>query len=144
MTWYFKTLFFLRWFLKLLSLKGLVKDFITADSRSANQEFFTSYEILCGIFNDPFCIEIIQCVRFEAFTAVTMKNIVFWDVALCTSCFNRLFGGMYRLHLQGRRIGERGTSVSRWLRTIQRWLIGWLVNWKWLGRTRSWPNRTGL
>jgi hypothetical protein len=30
-------------------------------------------------------------VRFEAFTAVTMKN-VFWDVALCRSCVNRRFG----------------------------------------------------
>jgi hypothetical protein len=27
-------------------------------------------------------------VRFEAFTAVTMKNVVFWDVALCRSCVN--------------------------------------------------------
>jgi hypothetical protein len=26
-----------------------------------------------------------------------MKNIVFWDVALCTSCVNRRFGGTYRL-----------------------------------------------
>jgi hypothetical protein len=25
-------------------------------------------------------------VRFEVFTAVTMKNVVFWDVALCRSC----------------------------------------------------------
>jgi hypothetical protein len=25
-------------------------------------------------------------VRFEAFTAVTMKNVIFWDVALCRSC----------------------------------------------------------
>jgi hypothetical protein len=25
---------------------------------------------------------IINSVRFEAFTAVTMKNVVFWDVAL--------------------------------------------------------------
>jgi hypothetical protein len=25
-----------------------------------------------------------------------MKNIVFWDVALCRSCVNRRFGGMYR------------------------------------------------
>jgi hypothetical protein len=25
-------------------------------------------------------------VRFEAFTVVTMKNVVFWDVALCRSC----------------------------------------------------------
>jgi hypothetical protein len=44
-----------------------------------------------------------------------MKNFVFWDVALCRSCVNRRFGGTYRLHLQGRKIRERGTSVSRWL-----------------------------
>jgi hypothetical protein len=25
---------------------------------------------------------------------------------------------MYRLHLQGRKIRERGTSVSRWLQTV--------------------------
>jgi hypothetical protein len=33
------------------------------------------------------------CVRFEVFTAVTMKNGVFWDVTLCRSCMNRRFGG---------------------------------------------------
>jgi hypothetical protein len=33
-------------------------------------------------------------VRFEVFTAVTMKNAVFWDVAPCRSCVNRHFGGM--------------------------------------------------
>jgi hypothetical protein len=55
-------------------------------------------------------------VRFEVLTAVTMKNIVFWDVAPCRSCeLNRRFGVTYRLHLQGRKIRERGTSVSRWL-----------------------------
>jgi hypothetical protein len=52
-------------------------------------------------------------VRFEVFTAVTIKNAVFWDVALCTSCVNRCFGGNYRLHLQGRKMRERGTGVSR-------------------------------
>jgi hypothetical protein len=31
--------------------------------------------------------------QFEAFTAVTMKNVLFWDVALCTSGDNRRFGG---------------------------------------------------
>jgi hypothetical protein len=31
-----------------------------------------------------------------------LKNIVFWDVALCGSGLNRRFGGTYRLHLQGR------------------------------------------
>jgi hypothetical protein len=55
-------------------------------------------------------------VRFEVFTAVTVKNDVFWDVAPCRSCVNRCFGEMYRLHLQGRKIHERGTSVSRWLK----------------------------
>jgi hypothetical protein len=38
-----------------------------------------------------------------------MKNVVFWDVALCRSCVN--------LHLQGIKIHEQGTSVSRWLQT---------------------------
>jgi hypothetical protein len=31
-------------------------------------------------------------VRFEVFTAVTMKNAVFWDVPPCGSCKNRRFG----------------------------------------------------
>jgi hypothetical protein len=60
-------------------------------------------------------------VRFEVFTAVTMKNAVFWDVALCRSCVNRLFEGTYRFHLQGRKVPERGTSVSRWLETGTLW-----------------------
>jgi hypothetical protein len=30
-----------------------------------------------------------------------MKNVVFWDVALCRSWVNRRQGGTYRLHLQG-------------------------------------------
>jgi hypothetical protein len=32
-------------------------------------------------------------VRFEVFTAATMKNVVFWDVTTCGSCKNRRFGG---------------------------------------------------
>jgi hypothetical protein len=32
-------------------------------------------------------------VRFEVFTAVTMKRGVFWDVTPCGSCKNRSFGG---------------------------------------------------
>jgi hypothetical protein len=32
-------------------------------------------------------------VRFEVFTAVTMKNVIFWDVTPCGSCKNRRFGG---------------------------------------------------
>jgi hypothetical protein len=33
-----------------------------------------------------------RIVRFEALTAVTMKNGVFWDVAPCRSCVKRRFG----------------------------------------------------
>jgi hypothetical protein len=52
---------------------------------------------------------------FVVFTAVTMKNAVFLDVVPCRFYMNRRFGGKYRLHLQGKKIRERGTSVSRWL-----------------------------
>jgi hypothetical protein len=40
-------------------------------------------------------------VRFEVFTAVTMKNGVFWDVMPHGSCKNRRFGGTWRLHHEG-------------------------------------------
>jgi hypothetical protein len=42
-----------------------------------------------------------QYVRFEVFTAVAMKNTVFWDVMPCGFYKNRYFGGMYCLHYQG-------------------------------------------
>jgi hypothetical protein len=37
-------------------------------------------------------------VRFEVFTAVSMKNAFFRDVTPRGSCKNRCFGGTYRLH----------------------------------------------
>jgi hypothetical protein len=42
-----------------------------------------------------------HAVRFEVFTAMTMKNGVFWDVTPWDSCKNRRFGGTSRLHHQG-------------------------------------------
>jgi hypothetical protein len=48
-----------------------------------------------------------------------MKTAFFLDVALCRTCVNRRFGGTYCLHLQGRKVRERGTSVSRWLQPPQ-------------------------
>jgi hypothetical protein len=54
----------------------------------------------------------LRIVRFEVFTAVTMKNAIFWDVVPCRSReLNRRLGGTYRLHFQGRKIRELGTSV---------------------------------
>jgi hypothetical protein len=37
-------------------------------------------------------IEDVRYERFEVFTAVTMKNGVFWDVTPCSSCKNQRFG----------------------------------------------------
>jgi hypothetical protein len=33
--------------------------------------------------------------------AVTMKNVIIWDVSPCDSCRNMRFGRSYRPHLQG-------------------------------------------
>jgi hypothetical protein len=54
-----------------------------------------------------------------------VKNAVFWDVAPCLSCVNRRFGGTYHLHLQGKKIRERGTSVSKQLQTRSRIFLPW-------------------
>jgi hypothetical protein len=50
-------------------------------------------------------------VRFEAFTAVTMKNGVLWVVTPCGSCKNRRFGGTWRLLHQISRV--KGISSQR-------------------------------
>jgi hypothetical protein len=38
-------------------------------------------------------IDVSMYLRFDVFTAVTMKDGVFWDVAPRGSCKNRCFGG---------------------------------------------------
>jgi hypothetical protein len=48
----------------------------------------TERKLLCNVFY----------VRFEAFTAVTMKNVDLWDVTPCGSCKNRHLGGNLHLH----------------------------------------------
>jgi hypothetical protein len=57
-------------------------------------------------------ININYFVRFEVFTAVTMKNVVLWDVAPCRSCVNRRFGGMYRLRLSLQPPAHAGSSLA--------------------------------
>jgi hypothetical protein len=67
-------------------------------------------------------------IRFEVSTVVTMKNAAFWDVALCRSYMNRRFRGTYRLHLQGRKIHEWGTS-SHLLMLVPR--LQMFLSWRW-------------
>jgi hypothetical protein len=51
-------------------------------------------------------------VRFEIFTAVTMKNGVFWDVTPCGSCKNRSFGELSDSFISVTRIDELGTTLA--------------------------------
>jgi hypothetical protein len=48
--------------------------------------------------------KLVQFVRFEVSTAVTMMIIIFWEMTPCGSYKNRRFGGSYSLHLQGARV----------------------------------------
>jgi hypothetical protein len=59
------------------------------------------------------CFKRNDSVRYEGFTAVTVKNFFFWDVAPCRSYVNRRFGEIYRLHLQGRKIRDGGDTFLR-------------------------------
>jgi hypothetical protein len=52
-------------------------------------------------------------VRFEVFTAVTMKNAVFWDVTPCGSCNNRRFGRTQHLHHPGDKNRRARKNVNR-------------------------------
>jgi hypothetical protein len=46
-------------------------------------------------------------VGFKVFTAVVMKNFVFWDITPYSPLkFNRRFEGTCRLHFQGQRISQ--------------------------------------
>jgi hypothetical protein len=56
-----------------------------------------------------------QSVGFEVLTAVVMKCTVFWDTTPCSPLkINRRFGGIYHLHLQGRKISRaRNRRESR-------------------------------
>jgi hypothetical protein len=56
--------------------------------------------------------KIVDGVRFEVFTAVTMKNGVFWVVTPCASYKNRRFGGTWRLLHAATKISELGTTQA--------------------------------
>jgi hypothetical protein len=51
-------------------------------------------------------------VRFEVFTAVTMKNGVFWDVTPCGSYKNRLSEELGASFIRVTRIGELRTTLA--------------------------------
>jgi hypothetical protein len=52
------------------------------------------------------------CVRFEVFTAVTMKNVVFWDVTPSDSCYIRVSEERIASIMRVTRIGELGVMLA--------------------------------
>jgi hypothetical protein len=53
-----------------------------------------------------------DCIGFEVFTAMTMKNALYWEVTSCGSCKNRRFEGIYRLRHQGDKNQRARNNVS--------------------------------
>jgi hypothetical protein len=51
-------------------------------------------------------------LRFEVFTAATMKSVIFWDVTPCGSYKNRRFGEHIASTIRVKRIGELGTTLA--------------------------------
>jgi hypothetical protein len=46
------------------------------------------------------CVGSKNSVFWNIFIVVTLKTVVYWDITPCGSSKNRLFGRIYRLHLQ--------------------------------------------
>jgi hypothetical protein len=67
--------------------------------------------------------DIVPLAGFEVFTAVTMKNAVFWDVAPCGFIISWRFGWTCRFHLRARRntgSEEKCWTVANRLTTVRR------------------------
>jgi hypothetical protein len=93
----------LKWVVDIITvmLKGLTYFRGEHGGHSGATTDYTERRCVCRITRSQhvpsFCNKkartVTTCVRFEVFTAVTMKNCVFWDVTPCGSCKNRRFGG---------------------------------------------------
>jgi hypothetical protein len=76
------------------------------------REFFGTYPI--------FAKEYEYVLGFEVLTAVVIKSSIFWDITPCSLLkVNRRFGGIYRLHLQDRRL--------RWQAEWLCWFLAQLI-----------------
>jgi hypothetical protein len=81
-----------------------IMSLLTANRICSSNQSNTRYEAVGS--------KVTAFVRFEIFTAVTMKNGVFWDVMPCGSCKNRRFGGTYRLHHRSENNQRARNNVS--------------------------------
>jgi hypothetical protein len=65
--------------------------FMRPDAAVSSYSLFTC--LTAAISQAKFLTNSVLPLRLEVFTAVTMKNAVFWDVMPCDSVKNRRFGG---------------------------------------------------
>jgi hypothetical protein len=87
-------------FSQLLAINSFVVDrllgscWLQSDSPNCYMNVLYRYMLLSLVtLKDVQVPKTVTYVRLEVFTAVTMKNGVFWDVTPCGSCKNRRFGG---------------------------------------------------
>jgi hypothetical protein len=67
---------------------------MSANSHQITQNYVQEDSNFLGIQTAHHMLNLTRfCVRLEVFTAVAMKNGIFWDVTPCGSCKNRRFGG---------------------------------------------------
>jgi uncharacterized protein YjhX (UPF0386 family) len=48
----------------------------------------------------------VECVTVDGWMCTKINVAIFLDTAMCSPYVNRRFGGMYHLHLQGRKSAE--------------------------------------
>jgi hypothetical protein len=61
---------------------------------------------------ETFLKSLVDSVKFEVFTAVTMKNGVFWDVTPCDSLRTDVSEELSASFIRGTRIDELGTKLA--------------------------------
>jgi hypothetical protein len=61
----------------------------------SNRCIFLSFKMYPSISDEQCLWKKYSDVRFEVFTTVTMKNVIFWEVTLCSFCKNYELRTMY-------------------------------------------------
>jgi hypothetical protein len=90
---------------------GALKCVVHSRARDTDSYWYTSLPDIWEQFNVVRFSTFVH-LRFEVFTAVTMKNAIFLEVTPCNSCKNSHFSGTYRLLHQGEKKQRTGISVS--------------------------------
>jgi hypothetical protein len=90
-------------FRTLLNLKMTRRDDYYLTFLISNPTWYRCWEL--------FLKAIFKKVILEIFTAVTVKNVIFWEVTHCGFCKNKSFGGTYCFHNQNEK-NQRAKNAS--------------------------------